>query len=128
MLAEQICFRRGVGIDHPSKFRIHAQYYANPKISPYQSGSAVRVPHPLRSSNGGGLDSTTTGSVEMAGRKIPTLAKTARMGHPAVTRIRKSSLMLLFRRPALQFERQGKQWRAFRPLGFRGLRPAYAQY
>src|SRR5271169_3226371 len=47
MLAEQICFRRGVGIDHPSKFRIHAQYYANPKISPYQIEPVVRVPHPL---------------------------------------------------------------------------------
>jgi hypothetical protein len=43
----------------------------------------ARVPHPLCVSKGGGLDSTTTGNVEMDGPKIPTLAKTARMGHPA---------------------------------------------
>jgi hypothetical protein len=41
-----------------------------------------RVPHPLWFSEGGGLDSATTGKAEVGSSKIPTLAKTARMGHP----------------------------------------------
>jgi hypothetical protein len=48
----------------------------------YKDEKVLRVPHPLRFSKGADLDSRTNETVNWDDPKIPTLAKTARMGHP----------------------------------------------
>jgi hypothetical protein len=54
-----------------------------PQNRDHQLEVPLRVPHPLWFSKSGDLDVLATGQVGMHKTKIPTLAKTARMGHPA---------------------------------------------
>ena len=61
------------------------------RFDDFRAGKCVRVPHPLRFSKGGGLDLDQSKcahlrrsqDVQVDRLKIRTLAKTARMGHPA---------------------------------------------
>ena len=54
-----------------------------PTVQSKQPRGFCGCPTPCNSSKHGGLDSATIGNMGVGSPKIPTLAKTARMGHPS---------------------------------------------